>query len=56
MTGSSGVTGTSAGTALLALGREARITSHSKATALSPDPRITAYAAEWRRISEESQG
>lgn len=56
MTGGSGVTGTSAGTALLALGREARITSHSKAAALSPDPRITAYAAEWRRISEDSQG
>jgi sugar (pentulose or hexulose) kinase len=56
MIGGSGVTGTSAGTALLALGREARITSHSKAAALSPDPRIAAYAAEWRRISENRQG
>jgi sugar (pentulose or hexulose) kinase len=52
MTGGSGVTGTSAGTALLALGRDARITSHSEVAALVPDPRITAYAAEWRRLSE----
>jgi sugar (pentulose or hexulose) kinase len=56
MTGGSGITGTSAGTALLALGRNARITSHSKIAALSPDPRIAAYAAEWRRISENEQG
>lgn len=56
MTGGSGVTGTSAGTALLALGRDARITSHSKVAALVPDPRIAAYAAEWRRISEMRDG
>ena len=56
MTGGSGVTGTSAGTALLALGRDARIASHSKVAALAPDPRIAAYAAEWRRISENEQG
>ena len=56
MTGGSGVTGTSAGTALLALGRDARITSHSKVAALAPDPRIAAYAAKWRRISENEQG
>lgn len=56
MTGGSGVTGTSAGTALLALGRDARIVSHNRAVALSPDPRIAAYAAEWRRISEGVQG
>lgn len=56
MTGGSGVTGTSAGTALLALGRDARITSHSKVAALSPDPRVAAYAAEWRQISENKQG
>ena len=56
MTGGSGITGTAAGTALLALGRDARIASHSKAAALSPDPRIAAYAAEWRRISENGQG
>lgn len=52
MTGGSGVTGTSAGTALLALGRDARITSHSKVASVTPDPRIAAYAAEWRQISE----
>jgi sugar (pentulose or hexulose) kinase len=56
MTGGSGVTGTSAGTALLALGRDARIASHSKVSTLSPDPRIAAYAAEWRQISENGQG
>ena len=56
MTGGSGVTGTSAGTALLALGRDARITSHSRVAALTPDPRIAAYAAEWRRISENGEG
>ena len=56
MTGGSGVTGTSAGTALLALGRNARITSHSKIADLSPDLRIAGYAAEWRRISENGQG
>lgn len=55
MTGG-GVTGTSAGTALLALGRDARITSHSRVAMLSPDPRIATYAAEWRRISEMGQG
>ena len=56
MTGGSGVTGTSAGTALLALGRDARIASHSKTAALSPDSRIAACAAEWRRIAESGQG
>jgi sugar (pentulose or hexulose) kinase len=56
MTGGSGVTGTSAGTALLALGRDARIKPQSKAADLSPDPRIAAYAAEWRRISENPEG
>jgi sugar (pentulose or hexulose) kinase len=56
MTGGSGVTGTSAGTALLALGRDARIASHSRTANLSPDPRIAAYAAEWRRIAEKEQG
>lgn len=56
MTGGSGVTGTSAGTALLALGRDARIISHSKVATLAPDPRITTYAAVWRRISENGQG
>ena len=56
MTGGSGVTGTSAGTALLALGQDARIASHSKVASLSPDSRIVAYAAEWRRISDNSQG
>lgn len=56
MTGGSGVTGTAAGTALLALGRDARIASHSRVAALSPDPRIAAYAAEWRRIAEGGEG
>lgn len=56
MTGGSGVTGTSAGTAMLALGRDGRIASHNKAATLSPDPRLAAYAAEWRGISEDRQG
>lgn len=56
LTGGSGVTGTSAGTALLALGRHARITSHSTVAAIAPDPRIAAYAAEWRQIAENRQG
>ena len=56
MTGGSGVTGTAAGTALLALGRDARITSHSKPVTLAPDPRIAAYAAEWRKNSVDRQG
>jgi len=56
MTGGSGATGTAAGTALLALGREARTASHSAAATLSPDPRIAAYAAEWRRLAENRQG
>lgn len=55
-TGGSGVTGTSAGTALLALGRDARIASHSAMVTLSPDPRIAAYAAEWRGLAENPQG
>lgn len=56
MRGGSGVTGTAAGTALLALGRDARITAHSTPADISPDPRIAAYAEEWRRISEDGQG
>jgi sugar (pentulose or hexulose) kinase len=56
MTGGSGVTGTAAGTALLVLGRDARIASHSTIASLAPDPRIAAYAAEWRQISENEQG
>lgn len=56
MTGGSGVTGTAAGTALLALGREARITSHSRTANLTPDPRIATYAAEWRNKSGDIKG
>jgi sugar (pentulose or hexulose) kinase len=56
MTGGSGVTGTAAGTALLVLGRDARIASHSTIASLAPDSRIAAYAAEWRQISENEQG
>lgn len=56
MTGGSGATGTAAGTALLALGRDARTASHNALAALSPDPRIAAYAAEWRRLSEDRHG
>ena len=55
MTGD-GATGTSSGAALLALGRDARMASHSRPAGLSPDPRIGAYAAEWRRLSERRQG
>jgi sugar (pentulose or hexulose) kinase len=56
MTGGSGVTGTAAGTALLAIGRDARITSHGTVADTTPDPRIPGYAAEWRRIAENHQG
>lgn len=53
MTGGSGITGTAAGTALLALGRDAKIQSGSRRAFLSPDPRLSGYIAEWRALAEE---
>ena len=52
MTGGSGVTGTAAGTALLALGRDAKIESGSRKATVSPDPRLAAYIAEWRNLAD----
>ena len=56
MTGGSGATGTASGTALLALGRNARAASHSRPATLSPDPRIAGYAGKWRELAETGQG
>jgi len=55
MTGGSGITGTAAGTALLALGRDAKIRSGSRKATLSPDPRMAAYVAEWRERSDSGR-
>lgn len=52
MTGGSGITGTAAGTALLALGRDAKIKSGSRRAALSPDPRLAAYVRQWRTLAD----
>lgn len=52
MTGGSGITGTAAGTALLALGRDAKIQSGSRKASLSPDPRLAAYVLEWRALAD----
>jgi sugar (pentulose or hexulose) kinase len=54
MTGGSGITGTAAGTALLALGRDAKIQSGSRKATLSPDPRLATYIAEWRVLADTS--
>jgi len=53
MTGGSGVTGTAAGTALLALGRDAKIRSGSRRAELSPDPRLAAYTGTWRALAQD---
>jgi sugar (pentulose or hexulose) kinase len=55
MTGGSGLTGTAAGTALLALGRDARLTSRSTPATLSPDAGIATYGEAWRRLAENQQ-
>lgn len=52
MTGGSGVTGTAAGTALLALGRDATIRSGSRPADLSPDLRLSGYIRQWRALAE----
>jgi sugar (pentulose or hexulose) kinase len=52
LTGGSGASGTSAGAALLALGRDARIAAHNRPADIAPDPRIAAYAATWRALAE----
>lgn len=56
LTGGSGATGTSAGAALLALGRDASIASPTRPAVLAPDPRIAVYAAEWRLLAETGHG
>jgi sugar (pentulose or hexulose) kinase len=52
VTGGAGLTGTSSGAACVALGRDARISTGARVVSLSPDPRMAAYAAQWRRISD----
>lgn len=44
-----GVTGTSAGAACVALGRDATISTGAKVAKLSPDPRITGYVLMWQQ-------
>jgi sugar (pentulose or hexulose) kinase len=44
-----GITGTSAGAACVALGREATIATGAKVVTLSPDPRIASYVAKWQQ-------
>jgi sugar (pentulose or hexulose) kinase len=46
-----GVTGTSAGAASVALGRDASIRSEAKVVTLAPDPRIAAYIARWQQAT-----
>jgi len=52
MTGGSGITGTAAGTALLALGRDAKIQSGSRRAELSPDARLASYVSQWRTFAD----
>jgi sugar (pentulose or hexulose) kinase len=52
MTGGSGITGTAAGTALLALGRDAKIQSGSRRAELAPDPRLAVYVSQWRALAD----
>lgn len=46
-----GITGTSAGAACVALGRDATITTGAQVVALSPDPRIKSYIQTWQRLA-----
>ena len=46
-----GITGTSAGAACVALGREATIATGADVVALSADPRMAAYIARWQRLA-----
>ncbi|MBL0374968.1 carbohydrate kinase [Rhizobium sp. KVB221] len=49
VTGGAGLTGTSAGAACVALGRDTTIVSGARVAELSPDPRIAAYVETWQR-------